>query len=278
MSCNDDGCCQPWAWPVDLNTLFFYDWIRAVDLKMSEWFSIPPSHFSEYQQLGFYWLCSWHFRFSISAEGWGFLSAQLRANSENATCRDVSWGLIRVPSSRWRGRIPGERIVPAPCGRSVWSEPWTKRSATTSQSSSACWRSLLSWWSVLSHRSKMSAPAACQHLFDLPLCVCICVFLSCVTWRFPPRVCAANSTMGNLLQSAAAEPNWERRRAHHVGPTRGTDDPHGGHAEIPLQKEKVNFYSFTTFLCQTCCTVKRRHVTWFRRVWCLLGLGRFGCD
>lgn len=69
--------------------------------------------------------------------------------------------------------------------------------------------------------------------------------------EFSHPVYAADSALGNVLQSAAAEPHWERRRPHHVGQTWRTDDPHGRHAKITLQKEKVSWH-FESVNCQ--CT------------------------
>lgn len=62
-----------------------------------------------------------------------------------------------------------------------------------------------------------------------------------VIWSIWPHVTAEDSSLGNVLQSAAAESHWEWRRPHHVGQTWRADDPHGRHAQITLQKETVGW-------------------------------------
>lgn len=73
-----------------------------------------------------------------------------------------------------------------------------------------------------------------------------------VTQSFSPCVSAADSALGNVLQSAAAEPHRERRRPHNVGQTGRTDDPDGRHAKITLQKEKVGPHIKCVNVCR--CT------------------------
>ena len=51
---------------------------------------------------------------------------------------------------------------------------------------------------------------------------------------------AEDTALGHLLKPPSPEPHGERRWAHHVGPTWGTNDPNGRHAQVPLQKEKVS--------------------------------------
>lgn len=96
----------------------------------------------------------------------------------------------------------------------------------------------------------------CKHLYSQWKCERQPHFSPCmaashyVTPSFSPCVYAADSALGNVLQSAAAEPHWERRRPHHVGQTWRTDDPYGRHAQITLQKEKVCWHVESVNVCQ----------------------------